>query len=178
VILLLHTLDYDVINICQYISANLGTQHSRCNFTEASSSILEPLMNPKIAICSTGGYEACLGLIFLLHPNLMITWVAIQQTHELRRSCRIYEGVYPGRGNSSFGHALLRSVKLIQYKIIFFHIYAMLGMTLQTKCLTLLACTCTFCMQLQSSVLKGARSMYYFATLYQSCQDNVILPKI
>jgi hypothetical protein len=38
---------------------------------KASSSILEPLGHPKIAISSTRGYEACFGFIFL-HSDLMI----------------------------------------------------------------------------------------------------------
>jgi hypothetical protein len=43
-----------------------------CHSAEASSSILEPLRHPKIAIGATGSYEASLRLIFLLHPDLMI----------------------------------------------------------------------------------------------------------
>jgi hypothetical protein len=35
---------------------------------EASSSILEPLRHPKIAIGATRGYEACLWLVLLFHP--------------------------------------------------------------------------------------------------------------
>jgi hypothetical protein len=54
------------------ISANLSAESFRSHPAEASSSILEPLRHPKIAISSTRGYEACFGLIFFLHPNLMI----------------------------------------------------------------------------------------------------------
>jgi hypothetical protein len=43
-----------------------------CHSAEASSSILEPLRHPKIAIGATGSYEASLWLIFLRHLDLMI----------------------------------------------------------------------------------------------------------
>jgi hypothetical protein len=64
---------YDIINIGQHISAYLGMKDLGCHSAEASSSILEPLRHPKIVIGATGIYEASLRLIFLFHPNLMIS---------------------------------------------------------------------------------------------------------
>jgi hypothetical protein len=73
VILLLRAFYYNVINISQHIPAYLRVKDLGCHSSEASSSILEPLRHPKIAISTTGSYEASLWLILLLHPNLMIT---------------------------------------------------------------------------------------------------------
>jgi hypothetical protein len=70
---LLHAFDYDIINICQYIVANLRVKDFGSHPAEASSGILEPLGHPKVAVGPTRGYEACLGLVFFLHPNLMVT---------------------------------------------------------------------------------------------------------
>jgi hypothetical protein len=81
-IFLLRALYYDVINISQYIPANLRVKNLGSHSVEASSSILEPLRHPKVAIGATRSYEACLWLILLFHPNLMITRITIQQTHE------------------------------------------------------------------------------------------------
>ena len=72
VVFLLRTFDYDIINICQNIPANLSAENLGSHPVEAYSSILEPLRHPKIAISSTGGYEACFGLIFFFHQNLMV----------------------------------------------------------------------------------------------------------
>jgi hypothetical protein len=72
-ILLLRAFYYDVINISQHIPAYLRVKDLGCHSVEASSSILEPLRHPKVAISSTQSYEASLWLIFLLHLNLMIT---------------------------------------------------------------------------------------------------------
>jgi hypothetical protein len=63
---------YDIINICQHISANLGVKTFGSHYAEDSSSILEPLRHPKIAIGATRRYEACLWLILLFHPDLVI----------------------------------------------------------------------------------------------------------
>jgi hypothetical protein len=71
-ILLLRALYNDVINISQHIPAYLRVKDLGCHSAEASSSILEPLRHPKVAISATRSYEASLRLIFLLHPNLMI----------------------------------------------------------------------------------------------------------
>ena len=71
VIFLLRAFDYDIINICQHISANLGVKNFGSHPTEASSNILDPLGQPKVTIGPTRSYEACLRLI-LLHPDLMI----------------------------------------------------------------------------------------------------------
>jgi hypothetical protein len=83
VVLLLRALDYNIINICQNIFVDLSAKNFESHPTEASTNILEPLGHPKIAISSTRSYEACFGLIFLLHSDLMIAWVAVQQTHKL-----------------------------------------------------------------------------------------------
>jgi hypothetical protein len=72
VVFLLRALHYDIINVGHHISAYLGMKDLGCHSAEASSSILDPLMHPKISIGATGSYEASLGLIFLLHPDLMI----------------------------------------------------------------------------------------------------------
>jgi hypothetical protein len=72
VIFLLRAFHYDIINIGQHISAYLGMKDLGCHSAEASSSILEPLGHPKVAIGATGSYEASLRLIFLLHLDLMI----------------------------------------------------------------------------------------------------------
>jgi hypothetical protein len=71
-IFLLRAFYNDVIDICQDIPVNLRAKESRGHSIEASSNILEPLGHPKVAIGPTRGYEACLRLIFLLHPDLMI----------------------------------------------------------------------------------------------------------
>jgi hypothetical protein len=71
VIFLLRAFDNDIINIGQHISAYLGMKDLGCHSAEASSSILEPLRHPKIAIGATGSYEASLRLIFV-HLDLMI----------------------------------------------------------------------------------------------------------
>jgi hypothetical protein len=71
VIFLLHAFYYDIINICLYILANLGVENFGSHPVEASSSILEPLRHPKVAVCPTGGYESCLGLIFFF---IQIWW--------------------------------------------------------------------------------------------------------
>ena len=71
-ILLLRASHNDIINIGQDISAQLRPQHLGCHSAEASTSILEPLMHPKIAVSTAGGYEASLWLIFLLHLDLMV----------------------------------------------------------------------------------------------------------
>jgi hypothetical protein len=63
---------YNIINICQHIYANLGVENFGSHSTEASSSILEPLRHPKVAIGATRSYEACLWFILLFHPDLMI----------------------------------------------------------------------------------------------------------
>jgi hypothetical protein len=73
VVFLFRALDNDVINICQNILADLRVEDFGSHPTEASSSVLEPLGHPKIAISFSRGYEACFGLILLLHPDLMIT---------------------------------------------------------------------------------------------------------
>jgi hypothetical protein len=72
VIFLLRDFYNDIINICQHILANLGVKNLGSHPAEASSSVLEPLGHPKVAVSSTGGYEACLGFVLFLHPNLMI----------------------------------------------------------------------------------------------------------
>jgi hypothetical protein len=72
VIFLLRAFDYDIISICQHILANLGVENFDSHPAEASSSILEPLRHPEVVVCPIGGYEACLGLIFFLHPNLVV----------------------------------------------------------------------------------------------------------
>jgi hypothetical protein len=72
VIFLLRAFDYDIISICQHILANLGVENFDSHPAEASSSILEPLSHPEVVVCPIGGYEACLGLIFFLHPNLVV----------------------------------------------------------------------------------------------------------
>jgi hypothetical protein len=51
-------------HFCQFGSEGLWQ-----NPAKASFSVLEPLGHPKVAI----GYEACLRLVLLLHPDLMIT---------------------------------------------------------------------------------------------------------
>jgi hypothetical protein len=60
-IFLLHAFNYDVINICQHILADLRVEDFGSHPAKASSSILEPLGHPKVAVGSTGGYESCLG---------------------------------------------------------------------------------------------------------------------
>jgi hypothetical protein len=72
VIFLLRAFHYDITNIGQHISAYLGMKDFGYHSAEASSSILEPLRHPKIAIGATGSYEASLQLIFLRHLDLMI----------------------------------------------------------------------------------------------------------
>jgi hypothetical protein len=72
VIFLLRAFYYDIINICQHILANLGVEDFGSHPAEASSSVLEPLGHPKVAVGSTRGYESCFGFIFFLHLNLMI----------------------------------------------------------------------------------------------------------
>jgi hypothetical protein len=69
---LLHAFHYDVIDICQNIPANLRAENFGSHSAEASSSILEPLRHPKVAVSPTRGYEACLRFVFFLHPDLMI----------------------------------------------------------------------------------------------------------
>jgi hypothetical protein len=63
---------YDIIDICQHISANLGVKNFGSHSAEASSSILEPLRHPKITIGPTRSYKACLWLIVLFYLDLMI----------------------------------------------------------------------------------------------------------
>jgi hypothetical protein len=55
-----------------HISANLGVKDFGGHPVEASSRILEPLRHLKVTIGPTRGYETCLRLILLLHPDLMI----------------------------------------------------------------------------------------------------------
>ena len=69
---LLRAFHYDIINIGQYISAYFRMKDLDCHSAKTSSSILEPLRHPKVAIGVTGSYEASLRLVFLLHLNLMI----------------------------------------------------------------------------------------------------------
>jgi hypothetical protein len=75
---LLRAFYYDVINISQHIPAYLRVKDLGYHSAEASSIIHEPLRHPKVAISTTGSYEASLWLIFLLHPNLMIALVIVQ----------------------------------------------------------------------------------------------------
>jgi hypothetical protein len=72
VIFLLRAFHYDVIDICQNIPANLRAKDFGRHFAKASSGILEPLGHSKVAVGPTRGYEACLKLILLFHPDLMI----------------------------------------------------------------------------------------------------------
>jgi hypothetical protein len=51
-VFLLCALYYDIINICQHISANLGVKDFGSHPAEASSSILKPLGHPKVTIVS------------------------------------------------------------------------------------------------------------------------------
>jgi hypothetical protein len=69
VVFLLCAFYYDVIEVCQNIPANLRAKDFGSHSAEASSSILEPLGHPKVAVGPTRGYEACLRLIFLLHQK-------------------------------------------------------------------------------------------------------------
>jgi hypothetical protein len=52
--------DYDIINICQNMLANLGVENFSSHPAETSSSILEPLGHPKVAVCER---EMCLWAI-------------------------------------------------------------------------------------------------------------------
>jgi hypothetical protein len=72
-IFLLRTFDYDIINICQNILANMRAKDFGSHSAEASFSILEPLGHSKVAVCSIRSDEACFRLDLLLHPHLMIT---------------------------------------------------------------------------------------------------------
>ena len=67
---LLRALDYDVINICQNILADLSVENFGSHPAEASSNILEPHGHPKIAISSTRGYEACFGFVTPRDPQI------------------------------------------------------------------------------------------------------------
>jgi hypothetical protein len=78
VIFLLRAFHYDVIDLCQNIYANLRAKDFGSHSVEASSSILEPLRHPNVAVGPTRGYEACLRLMFLLHLDLMIAGITIQ----------------------------------------------------------------------------------------------------
>jgi hypothetical protein len=71
-IFLLRDFDYDIINIWQHTLADLRVEDFGSHPAEASSSIFEPLGHLKVEVSPTSGYEACLGLVFFLHPNLMV----------------------------------------------------------------------------------------------------------
>jgi hypothetical protein len=70
---LLRAFHYDVIDIRVDISANLRAENFGSHSAEAFSSIFEPLRHQKVALSPSRGYEVCLRLILLLHPDLMIT---------------------------------------------------------------------------------------------------------